>query len=210
MLIPFSTLIKKYHFKPTGVFHVGASTGQECEDYVKSGVINVVWIEAIPAVFEQLEKHIEPYPSMLSFNQCIGDVDGTEVKFNISSNRGESSSFLELGTHAQVHPDVSYIDSFTTKTKRIDTLLRETGINLSDYDFLNMDLQGAELMALKGIGQELSKIKYAYLEVNKAELYKGCALIGEIDSYMNEFGFKRVETEWAGNTNWGDAVYLKK
>lgn len=210
MLISFETILRKYRFKPTGVFHCGGNDGQERFDYFNAGVERVVWIEAIPDVFGRLVRNISEFPLNVAFNECVGDEDGKEVKFNVSSNRGESSSFLEFGTHAVVHPDVKYTSSFQTKTKRIDTLLKEKKIDLSNYDFLNMDLQGAELLALKGMGGELHKIKYAYLEINKAELYKGCALVGEIDTYMNGFGFKRVETSWAGNTNWGDGLYIKK
>lgn len=210
MLIPFQTLLRKYRIKPTGILHIGASTGQEANDYLSAGIGNVIWVEAIPEVYAQLKQRISTVPGMKAINECIGDEDGKEVKFNISSNRGESSSFLELGTHAVVHPDVTYVSSFKTQTKRIDTLMKEAGLSVTDYDFLNIDLQGAELMALKGMGPELHKVKYAYLEINKAELYIGCPLVEDLDAYLSGFGFTRVETAWAGNTNWGDGFWIKK
>jgi hypothetical protein len=72
-----------------------------------------------------------------------------------------------------------------------------------------MDLQGAELMALQGLGKEIDKIDFAYLEVNKDYLYEGCALIQDIDAFMEVNGFKRVELEWCGNFGWGDAFYTR-
>jgi len=195
MLIPFQTLLTKYSLNPTGVFHIGASTGQEAKDYNDAGIDNVIWIEAIPEIFNQLQNHISKYPKMIAYNECIGNKDGFEVKFNVSSHGAQSSSILELGTHLTAHPEVSYVSSFTTKTKRIDTLLHEQSIDLNGYNFLNIDLQGAELMALKGMGVELHKIDFIYIEVNKAELYIGCPLISDIDAYLSEFGFVRVETE---------------
>jgi len=209
MLIPFQKLLNKYNLHPSGVFHVGASTGQEAKFYRNAGIKKVVWIEAIPSVFEELKRNIFRYTDNKAFNICVSDTDGKEVRFNISNNNGESSSFLELGTHKTVHPEVEYFASFQTKTKRIDTLLKEQSLSLTDYDFLNMDLQGAELMALRGMGAELHKIKCVYIEVNKAELYIGCPLIDEIDDYLFHFGFRRVETVWCGNTNWGDSFYIK-
>lgn len=210
MLIPFKDLLAKYRFMPTGVFHIGASTGQEAKDYFNSGAENVIWIEAIPEVFKQLERNIQEFPRMVALNECIGDEDGKEVKFNVSSHGAQSSSILELGTHKISHPEVSYISSFMAKTKRIDTILAEKKIDITNYDFLNIDLQGAELMALKGMGKELHKVKYAYLEINKAELYIGCPMVTDIDLYMAYYGFIRTETVWAGNTNWGDGFYMKK
>jgi len=208
MLIPFKTILAKYNIQPKGILHIGASTGQEAIDYHNAGIKDVVWIEAIPFVFQSLIKNIEKYPYNIAFNECIGDEDGEEVKFNISSHGAQSSSIFEFGTHKKAHPEVRFINSFKAVTKRVDTLFKEHELEFENYDFLNIDLQGAELMALKGI--DLTKVNYAYLEVNKAELYVGCPLIEEIDTYMWLFGFERVETEWCGNTNWGDSLYIKK
>jgi hypothetical protein len=65
------------------------------------------------------------------------------------------------------------------------------------------------LKVLKSMGDLLKNFQYAYIEVNKAELYKGCPMIQEIDAYLAGFGFKRVEVKWAGNFGWGDAFYIK-
>ena len=122
MLIPFSTLLKKYGIAPKGVLHIGASTGQEAKDYFDSGVENVIWIEAIPFVFEKLKLNIARYPKMVALNHCISNVDNKVVTFNISSHEAQSSSMLQLGTHKTAHPDVKYIGAIDVITKRIDTL----------------------------------------------------------------------------------------
>jgi hypothetical protein len=95
------------------------------------------------------------------------------------------------------------------KSKRMDTLIVENGINIDDYDFVNLDIQGAELLAIKGFGEFLNKINYIYTEINTNYLYKDCALINEIDDYLNEYGFVRTETLLT-NYEWGDALYIKK
>ena len=57
----------------------------------------------------------------------------------------------------------------------------------------------------------MKKIDYIYSEVNKAELYEGCAQMNELDNFLGEYGFKRVETYWPETwDNWGDAFYIKE
>ena len=157
-----------------------------------------------------MENHISQFAGARAVNACLSNVDDNEVTFNISSNEGQSSSFLEFGTHKTAHPDVSYIDQIQLKTKRLDTLIDEINLNVHEFNFLNMDLQGAELLALRGLGDYLKYFKYAYLEVNKEELYKGCPLVEDLDMYLIGFGFRRVETSWAGNFGWGDSFYIRK
>jgi hypothetical protein len=77
------------------------------------------------------------------------------------------------------------------------------------YDFMNIDIQGAELLMLKGASEILPHIKCIYIEVNNKELYRGCAMINEIDDYLETRNFLRVKTKWYGNTGWGDAIYIK-
>lgn len=208
MLIPFSQLFPRHQIRAKGVLHIGASEGQEAPEYARQGIQEMLFIEAIPSVYEILKQKIAEYPRAIAVNACIGDEDGKEVQFNIADNGGQSSSYLEFGTHAQQHPNVHFIDKVTMFTKRIDTIYDELLIPSDKYDFLNIDLQGCEMFALKSMGDLLWNFKWAYLEINTADVYKGCAQVGEIDNYMARFGFRRFDTKMIGN--WGDAIYCRK
>lgn len=207
MLIPFQELKRKYpQFKPKAVLHVGASEGQELDEYHKLGIKKMIWIEAIPNIYQVLTKRCSPFPDITCYNNCISDVDGDEITFHVANNGGQSSSFLEFGTHKQMHPDVHYTKDIKMKTVRLDTLLKDLD---PDYDFLNIDLQGAEGHALRGLGDLINQFKYLYLEVNTTDVYKGCMQLPEMDEYLAQFGFVRKETLFPGNCTWGDALYLK-
>ena len=207
MLIPFNQLFPRHQIHSKGVLHIGASEGQEAPEYARQGIQDMCFIEAIPSVYNVLKEKIAQYPRALAINECIGDEDGKEVTFNIADNGGQSSSYLEFGTHEQQHPNVHFVDKVQMKTKRIDTIYRELLIPNDKYDFLNIDLQGAELFALRGMGDLLWNFKWAYLEINTAQVYKGCAEVGEIDSYMAKFGFRGYDTYMVGN--WGDKFYKR-
>jgi FkbM family methyltransferase len=210
MLIDFRQLFPKYNIKPKGVLHVGANVGEEAPVYDSLGINRMTFIEANPEIFDKLINNIAVYPGANAFNICVGDEDGKRVDFHVSNNASQSSSVLELGTHKTAHPEVHYVKDIPLIMRRLDSVIEKEAFDKWPLDFLNIDLQGAELMALRGMGELLHQFKWAYLEVNKAELYKGCALVEDIDMYLLGFGFKRVETKWCGNTNWGDALYIKQ
>jgi hypothetical protein len=103
---------------------------------------------------------------------------------------------------------VHYIEQIAMKTERVDTLLKD--VDVSTINFLNVDLQGAEHLAIEGMGDLIKNIDYALLEVNKKEVYKGCLLIDDLDYFMLQRGFERVETgEWVAES-WTDALYIRK
>lgn len=203
MLIDFRQLFPRHNIRPKGVLHVGANVGEEAPVYDELGIKKVLWIEANEQLIPQLRINVGKYKHKV-WHALAGDVEGLEVELHISNNAGQSSSILELGTHKIAHPEVHYVGSQVMKMIRLD----QRGC-YGEYDFLNIDVQGAELKVLKGLGEYIEGFKWCYLEVNKAELYKGCALIEDIDFYLGSYGFKRVETKWCGNTNWGDALYIK-
>jgi FkbM family methyltransferase len=223
MLIPLKTLISTFNFKPKGVIHMGANYGQEAAAYQNAGVKHVWWIEAIPDVFVKMREAMGKFhfDTITCSNYCLSDVDGQEVEFKITNNEGQSSSMLDFGTHAQAHPEVRVVRKIKLKTKRFDTIVDEllgSGeydhnapalVNMTHYDFLNVDLQGAELLALRGMGEYLARFRYAYIEVNEKELYQGCPHVSHIDEHMGRYGFTRVETHMT-NWGWGDAFYTRK
>lgn len=210
MLIDFRQLFPRWNIKPKGVLHVGANVGEEAPVYLELGIKRQIWIEANPEIFERLRENIKENLQAASYCYCISDVDDEKVQFHVSNNASQSSSILELGTHLIAHPEVRYIRDIEMETCRLDTIFNKGVLPpVEGYDFLNMDLQGAELKALKSLGDLLHHFKWAYLEVNKEELYKGCSLVWDIDTYMAGFGFRRVETLWCGQNGWGDCLYVK-
>jgi len=207
MLIPFTQLQKKYKFQAHGVVHVGAHEGQEIPEYHKLGIDKMIMIEALPDIYQRLVRNSSAHPDVLCFNECVSDTDGTEIVFNRANNDSQSSSFLQLGTHKQMHPEVKYTQELKMKTVRLDTLLK--GLD-ADFDFLNMDIQGCEGHALKGLGAMIKQFRYLYLEVNKTAVYEGCMQLPELEEYLNGYGFERKETLWPGNCTWGDSFWMKK
>lgn len=190
----------------TGVLHIGA---HECEeipfyDTLKVPVDKRIWIDAIKDKVD--EATARGIPNV--YHALITDQDDQEVTFNLANN-GQSSSVLEFGTHSQEHPNVTYVKSIKQKTSTIDTFFEKQEIDPSHYTFWNFDIQGAELMALKGASNAIRYAKALYLEVNEKELYKGCALLPELDAFLSTNGFQRVLTHMTCH-GWGDALYLRK
>jgi FkbM family methyltransferase len=207
MLISFDEIIKTLHannIQIGGSFHIGAHECEELQFYNQLGLNpeNVIWIEAITSKVNEATKRGIPNV----YNAVITDKDDEDVIFNVSNNV-QSSSVLEFGTHSQEHPYVVYVDKINLKSITIDTFFERNDVDASKYNFWNFDIQGAELMALKGAPQSIKYAKAIYLEVNEKELYKNCGLIHEIDAFLLQYNFKRVLTSITRH-GWGDALYI--
>ena len=207
MLISFSKIVKillENNIHIFGSFHIGAHECEEIHFYNQLGLKpeDVVWIDAISSKVNEATKRGIPNV----YNAVITDKDDEEIIFNVSNNV-QSSSVLEFGTHSQEHPGVVYVDKINLKSITIDTFFERNNIDASKYNFWNFDIQGAELMALKGATKSIKYAKALYLEVNEKELYKNCGLITEIDTFLLQYNFKRVLTNITQH-GWGDALYI--
>lgn len=213
MLIPFETLQKRYRVYPKGVLHVGANVGEEAEAYDKAGIKNVTWIEANPDIFKTLVSNVAKYGHQC-FNFAAGDEDTLTV-LHVANNGGQSSSLLELGTHAKNHPDVKYTHDIEVPMVRLDSFFHNENSGdmhdnyLNGADYLSMDIQGFELRALKGMGDLLHKFKWLYLEVNKGDVYKQNGQVQDVKEYVRKFGFHSTVEKWT-NANWGDCLLTKR
>lgn len=207
MLIPFREcvqLLSQFGIKVKGILHVGSHDCEEITDYVHEGVSpqNVYWIDAnAEKVASQKARGI---PNV--YCQAIDSQEG-EVEFYITNN-GQSSSLLEFGTHAQSYPHVTVSHVEKVKTDTLKNWIQKNNIPIQDCTFWNFDIQGKELDALKSAGEFINYAKSLYLEVNTQEVYKGCGLIQEIDSYLSNYGFSRVKLSMT-TEGWGDALYVQ-
>ena len=207
MLITFSELFIK--FKPiiTGILHVGAHDCEEKADYNQFNINddNIYWVDAMQ---EKIVSNRQKYGDQLKIYQgVIDEEDGKTVDFYITNNVA-SSSILAFGSHETHHPHVKVVSTQRMTTTRLDTLFEQYNVPIEKINFLNLDIQGVELRALKSMEKHLQHIKYIYTEVNVEQVYKGCAHMSEIDEYLSTFGFHRAATHIL-QYGWGDAFYIK-
>ena len=189
-----------------GILHIGAHMCEERALYnsIKIGDNDTLWIEAIGEIVAYVKKINE---NINIVQAVITDKDDEELSFMITNNK-ESSSIFNFGTHAIEHPHVFEIERRRLKSITLNTLFERNNIPHDRYDFINIDIQGAELKALKGAARILPHIKAIYAEVNEKMLYEVTGLLPELDEYLATFNFKRVITNMTQH-GWGDALYIK-
>jgi FkbM family methyltransferase len=204
MFIPVIELLHNYNVKPRTILHVGAHQAEESKSYDAYFNAPVIWIEAQPKLCSELRKQLNPLTNTI-IEACVLDIDDKIVTFNVSTN-SQSSSVLDFGTHLFDYPEVLVTEKLSMKTQKLETILK----GYETPDFINLDIQGVELKALKSLGNLISKVSVIYTEVNKKQVYKGCDLIEDIDQFLASYGFRRITTRWVMGAGWGDALYLSK
>lgn len=177
-----------------GVLHIGANTGQERETYARLG-LPVVWIEALPDVFEELKVNIAPYGDQMAIRALLTDRDGQKYVFRVANNNGASSSILELKYHKDIWPEVEYINEIEMESVTLGTALAANGVDLSRYDALVMDTQGSELLILQGARDLLDRFDYVKTEAADFESYENCATVASLTEYLGERGFSLLRQD---------------
>ncbi len=208
MLISAQEIAAKLHernIQVEGALHVGAHECEELGFYAAVGLSpeKVIWLDAMEDKVREAKQRGIPNV----YEAVVSDVDDEEVTF-LKTNNGQSSSILPLGTHATKYPHIHVIEQKQKRTTTLDSFFIKNGLDASQSTFWNFDIQGAELKALKGAECILPFATALYLEVNAEELYKGCALLPELDGYLKDRGFERVLTKMVPE-GWGDALYLR-
>jgi FkbM family methyltransferase len=207
MALKIENLIAKYNLNISGLIHVGIHYGEEHLAYLNLGIKNLLYFEADPNNYEVckefLEKNDSQGASIKLLNKALGD-DNKILDFNLASNDSESSSFLKPKLHLSQYPWIKFDSSIKIQSYRLDDVIEDP----EKYNTLILDVQGFELNVLKGATKSLNTINYVLTEINQAELYENCSLVSELDLFLSNLGFSRVETDFCGGT-WGDALYIK-
>ncbi len=200
-------LCHEFGVVPKGVIHVGAHEGTEAKLYAASGMAKILMVEANPAVYARLHNNVAGLPGVVTINCAASDESG-RIELNVTSF-DQSSSILPLARHAAIYPHIKQVSVVTVPAKTIDQIVKEVGHKPGDYNLLNLDIQGAELLALKGAVDVLPNVQGIQTEVNYEELYAGCAMIEQMDAFLESQGFDRVATI-AEHPSWGDAFYVRR
>jgi len=203
LLLDLDRLIQKYNLQIDGVIHIGAHLGQELSIYKELSIDKIAFFEPQKAIFGKLKKALTDTKNIKLYNLALGNETGS-IKMYIDSYNQGSSSVLKPKLHLNQYPHILFEREELVNIDKLDNI-----INSNDYNLINMDVQGFELEVLKGGVNCIKNINYIITEVNREEVYENCAKIEELDKFLYNHGFVRVETTWDGG-NWGDAFYIRK
>lgn len=203
MLLNLTQLIEKYNLNINGVIHVGAHYGGEHKIYLDNSIEYQMFFEPVKKNFEVLKSNVGDKYQL--YNLALGNENRQIEMYVEKNNSGMSSSVLEPSLHLKQYPYITFDDREIVEMKRLDDM----GLDLENFNFINIDVQGYELEVFKGAEKTLEKIQYIMTEINRDELYKGCVQIQELTEFLSKFGFELVEETWDGGT-WGDGFFIKK
>lgn len=203
MLISVKELVRDWSIRPSGVVHVGAHFGEEAAAYQEFFWFPIIWIEAQPDLAVKLQLRFDS-PEHRVIQAAVWDMNDLVLNLHIASN-SQSSSLLEFGSHSTDYPDVKFTHEIEVETRRLDALISPSEMP----NFLNLDIQGVEMRAIKGLGNLLAKIDFIFVEVNRREVYVDCTKVWDLDNYLIDRGFTRVLTRWYLKQGWGDALYIR-
>ena len=91
---------------------------------------------------------------------------------------------------------------------RLDTIMNKH--NIPFVDIIWMDLQGAELLALKGLGNKLSSVEYINTEACHKAIYTDQALFPEINDYLTNFFPFKLINNISTSFYFEDVIYKNK
>lgn len=200
-------LLAQYGIQPAAVLHVGAHLGKEAVHYLERGVSRVLLVEANPDLAAELLRRFSDRPEVEVAACAAGDRNGTAT-LRVTSN-DQSSSILPLHRHLTFYPGITEARQVEVEVARLDDIIRRHGWQPADIDFLNMDIQGAEHLALAGAPDILRHVRAVNIEVNFEELYAGCAQIEQVEEILGAAGLRRVAMTCPYHPSWGDAFYIR-
>ena len=177
----------------------------EIELVVDAGASDGSWAQGIRAAgFAGRIVSIEPHSGSFAVLERRGNVDARwdchraalgatagEVELNVAGNRQSSSALPMLELHRRLEPGSGFVGTELVARVSLDELLGAS----SEATFLKLDVQGAELDALRGAGRTLAATRAIEVELTTVPLYEGQALMPEVLEFLYSNGFELIGLE---------------
>jgi FkbM family methyltransferase len=220
----------KILFKKDGelqIFDIGACTGEDSIIY--SNLFpnaTITAFEPLTGNVDVMKQHLKAYGKegrVHIESTALSDIEG-EFSFYVSSGSpyncenvqnttiipkewNKSSSLLKPSHLLEKEfPWLEFKEQTVVKTKRLDNYLNCNSI--AKIDFIHMDVQGAELKVLLGLGQKIKNVKVIWLEIENIAFYENQPLRKDIQSYLSRHSFYKAKDTSKGRVA-GDCLYIK-
>jgi FkbM family methyltransferase len=177
------------------ILHIGACKAEEAAIYQSAG-LGAIFIEANPALEEELKSNIAGKTNMEYIIALAMESVGQIIQFNISNNI-ESSSALKFSKLASgkdsLWPDLDLkmVSTISLESTTIAQLIESGKLIREGIDHIVVDTQGTELKVLQGMPASLLKqASFITLEASTVEIYEGQDLLEDIKKFLAKYGYR--------------------
>jgi FkbM family methyltransferase len=190
---------------PKKLLHVGAHLAEEKSAYEEFGINEICWVEAQKEIYARLILNVDPnncIHALVWSKQCVKEI-------NIVQN-SVSSSILKLDD-SNPWSGVGALRKELYETVTLNEIVAEfrTRNLLNGKFLLLLDLQGAELEALKGLSLRKNQVSVISCEVSRKPFYLNSPKSRKITSRLLLRGYFPVIAFLDQRTKHGDALYVK-
>jgi FkbM family methyltransferase len=177
--------VKSLGFDPDVVFDCGAFIGRWAKDVNQLfPTSKLVLIEPNSELYPQIADHTTGFESQTTLiKAAVGESAGT-MNLNIWENPKHTKKTTALAASSLLeHVQGEATRSVAVNVITIDEIAQQTGLK---PNLLKLDLQGAELPALKGAAQVLESCELCIIEFGCLDAYKERTTPAELVSFMYE------------------------
>lgn len=208
-----AVMLKQLNIHPNYVIHAGAHDLIESDIYAYYNA-QVVAIECNPFVYQNLLFRLKNQYKQMPIYACLWSTSGQEKQLYFYRNKTDGAGGLYLPDKMNDYiPDCKPTgDFFNCITITMDDIMIKYNLDKDRHkiDFLNVDLQGAELEFFKGANLLLEgqALKYIWCEVSWDSIYRDAPQLNDIDEYLAKYKFVRYGVR-EDSPNHGDALYVR-
>jgi FkbM family methyltransferase len=189
----------------TKAFDVGACTGQWVDEFRKDGFdCPVISFECDPRALKVLEMQttLQKNWSLQPFALSDRAEESTFNLWPLESGQSSLKAASESGLYFETI-NMEEIGQIKVKTKRFDEIVAAESLD-GFRCLLKIDVQGAEMGVLRGMGDLLEKFVAIEIELALCDFYEGNDMVEDVLKYLRTKGFDpfTIQTErWGGNNN---------
>lgn len=197
---------KSAGINPRVIFDVGAFNGDESVELAEAFPDAKVYaFECVPENIMLCAQTVQHHPNIFLVPAALTAKSGRRQFHKSTSHNPECGSLLA--------PNGKYFEPMPTKPIEVQCYAAADFIKAEGIpapDLIWMDVQGAELDVLRGLGGYIESLQLFCAEVTYRAYYNGQMLVADFDKAVSELGFAKRHEE-VGIADWfGNAIYQRR
>ena len=199
-----AAVLNSANARPVTIVDVGAQN-LSSEDHIyaplqRSGIAKIIGFEPLA---EAAEERRRGDPNVTMLNHFVGS--GRPGTFHVGRFDPTSSLF---------EPNMPFLSQFHSLPQMCETVSSAPAVTIrlddvpeiSECDFLKLDVQGGELDVLDGAPRLLAAVAVVHCEVEFSPVYKDQPLFSDVDAKLRAGGFELIDLMNSGYAGYADLV----